>query len=424
MSPGKQAEHDLAPKRRKPFYGWWVAVAAGIGLGLGYGPIIVYTFTIFLKPLLQHFHSSRGEVSFAFTLANVAVAISSPLAGRLADRFGGKRIIFSTTCIFAVILVSALVLSNGIWKLYLFYVLLGTFGAGTANVPYGKVVSNWFDKRRGLALGLMMSGLGVGAIVLPPLAQHLITIFGWRGAYAAIGLLATLLCLPVVNFLLKETPAEVGSLPDGGATKQAAMSQRADSEGVSWYDAWHDRAFWIMASAFVLVGASVHGCVIHMVPMLTDRGITADQAALASSLLGAAILISRLVSGYLLDRFFAPRVAMFFFCAAGLGIGLLWSGASGASAYLGAFLVGLGMGAEGDVIAYLTGRFFGLRSFGEIYGYAFASYVLAGALGPWLMGFGFDHTASYRPVLSGFFAATLVAGAVTLRLGPYRYRPH
>jgi hypothetical protein len=82
MSPGKQAEHAPASQRRKPFYGWWVAVAAGIGLGLGYGPIIVYTFTIFLNPLLQQFHSSRGEVSFAFTLANVAAAISSPLAGR------------------------------------------------------------------------------------------------------------------------------------------------------------------------------------------------------------------------------------------------------------------------------------------------------------------------------------------------------
>ena len=155
--------------------------------------------------------------------------------------------------------------------------------------------------------------------------------------------------------------------------------------------------------------------------MLADRGITAERAALANSAMGGALLIARLVSGYLLDRFFAPHVAMSFFGGAAIGIGLLLSGASGATSFLGAFLVGLGMGAEGDIIAYLTSRFFGLRSFGEIYGYGFAGYVLAGALGPWLMGVGFDRTGSYGLVLAGFLVATLLAAVLMLKLGPYRY---
>ena len=178
-----------------------------------------------------------------------------------------------------------------------------------------------------------------------------------------------------------------------------------------------------MISAFFLIGASVHGCVVHLAPMLTDRGITAERAALASSLLGGALLIGRVASGYLLDRFFAPRVAMLFFGGAALGIGLLWSGAARGPAYVGAFLVGLGMGAEVDIIAYLTSRYFGLRAFGEIYGYAFASYVLAGALGPWLMGLSFDRSGSYRIILASFLVATSVAATMMLRLGPYRYRP-
>jgi MFS family permease len=412
-----------APRRGKLFYGWWVVATAGLGLGLGYGPIIVYSFGIFLKPLLQEFQTNRGNISLAFTLANLAQAIASPVVGRWADRFGPRRVIVTATCGFAGILVSALLLFKGLWPLYVFFVLLGVAGTGPAPVPYGKVVSNWFDRRRGLALGLIMVGTGLGAIAVPLLAQHLITIFGWRGAYAAIGLVVVVVCIPVVSLFLKETPAEMGSLPDGGITSHPGISPRATIEGVSWHDTWHDRTFWIMVSAFFLVGASVHGCVIHMAPMLTDRGITPEQAALASSLLGGALLIGRVFSGYLLDHFFAPRVAMFFFTAAALGIGLLWSGAPGATAFLGAFLVGLGMGAEVEIIAYSISRYFGLRSFGEIYGYAFASYVLAGALGPLMMGLGFDRSGSYRLVLGGFLAATLVAAVATLKLGPYRYRP-
>lgn len=411
-------------RRRKLFYGWWVVLTAGLGLGLGYAPIIVYSFGVFLKPLLQEFHSSRGSISLAFTLANLAHAMTSPLVGRWVDRFGARRVILLASFVFAFILVFSLLLSATLWKLYLFYVLLGIAGSGAAPVPYGKVISNWFDKRRGLALGLTMFGLGFGAIVIPSLAQRLIAMLGWRGAYATIGLLVVVVSVPVVGLFLKETPEKMGYLPDGATTARSPTTNGPSVEGVAWHDARHDQFFWIMISAFFLVGASVHGCVVHLAPMLTDRGITAERAALVSSLLGGALLIGRVGSGYLLDRFFAPRVATLFFGVAALGIILLlWSGVPEGIVYVAAFLVGLGMGAEVDIIAYLTSRYFGLRAFGEIYGYAFASYVLAGALGPWLMGLSFDRTGSYHTVLAGFFVATLLAAVAMLRLGPYRYRP-
>jgi MFS family permease len=407
----------------KLFYGWWVVLTAGLGLSLGYAPTIVYSFSIFLKPLAQEFHASRGSISLAFTLANVANAITSPLAGQWSDRFGARRVILFTTAAFGFLLISSLLASPGLWKLYLFYVLLGIAGSGAAPVPYGKVISNWFDKRRGLALGLTMFGLGSGAIVIPLLAQRLIAMSGWRAAYAFIGLLVVVVSLPTVGLFLKETPEKMGYLPDGATEARSPTANGPGVGGVAWHQAWHDKAFWIMVSAFFLVGASVHGCVVHLAPMLTDRGITAERAALAGSLLGAALLIGRVGSGYLLDRFFAPRVATLFFGGAALGIVLLWSGVVGGIADVAAFLVGLGMGAEVDIIAYLTSRYFGLRAFGEIYGYAFASYAFAGALGPWLMGLGFDRTGSYRSILAGFLAATAVAAVIMLRLGPYRYRP-
>jgi MFS family permease len=158
-----------------------------------------------------------------------------------------------------------------------------------------------------------------------------------------------------------------------------------------------------------------------MAAILSDRGTTIQAAALGSSLLGAALLIGRVGSGYLLDRFFAPYLAAIFFGGAAVGIGLLWTAAPGI-AFAGAFLVGLGLGAEMDIIAYLTSRYFGLRSFGEIYGFAVAIFLLAGALGPLAMGAGFDLTGSYNTPLAGLFSSTLVAALLMTRLGPYRYQ--
>ena len=130
--------------------------------------------------------------------------------------------------------------------------------------------------------------------------------------------------------------------------------------------------------------------------------------------------MGRVGAGYLLDRFFASAVAVCFFCGAALGFILLWSGVTGSLAFAAAFLVGLGMGAEGDIIAYLVSRYFGLRAFGEIYGYAFAAFTLGGVVGPLLMGVGFDRTGSYSLVLSAFVVAALIAAALMTRLGPYR----
>jgi MFS family permease len=422
MTGVSDATRTPANQGGKVFYGWWVVLVAGLGLGLGYAPIIVYSFSIFVKPLIKEFHSSRGNISLAFTLANLVGAVLSPLIGRWADRFGAKSVILIATVFFASVLISSHFLSTNLWELYMFYGLLGVAGSAVAPVPYGKIISNWFDRHRGLALGLSMVGLGCGAIIMPSLAQRLITTLGWRGAYTSIGLLVLVVSVPVVSLFLRETPQKFGLLPDGGAATQTANGERI-RDGVTWHEVRRDSAFWTMVSAFFLVGVSVHGCVLHLAPMLTDRGISAERAALASSLLGGALLIGRFGSGYSLDRFFAPRVAMFFFSGAAVGMALLWSSATGSTAYVGAFLVGIGMGAEVDIIAYLIGRYFGLRAFGEIYGYAFASYAFAGALGPWLMGLSFDRTGSYRAALACFFVATLLAALLILRLGPYRYRP-
>ena len=399
-------------KHPKFFYGWWIVAVSAIGLGLGYAPIIVYSFSVFIKPLTQDLHSNRASISLAFTLANLLTSISSPLVGRLADRFGARRVILIATAIFASLLISAPLLSNKLWSFYLFYGLLGFVGSGPAPIPYVKVISRWFDRHRGLALGLTMVGIGTGAIAMPFFAQRLIAMLGWRSTYMVIGILVLVVSVPIVAIFLKESPEERGLLPDGASVARNIGQKQNSDEGLSWWEARRSATFWVMVGALFLVGASVHGCVLHLAPLLSDQGLSPQGIALAITVLGTALMIGRVASGYLLDHAFAPRVAMWIFGAVAFGIALLRTAAGTRLVFLAVFLIGLGMGAEVDIIAYLTSRYFGLRAFGEIYGYAFASYTVAGALGPWLMGLGFDRSGSYGSVLVGFLLATSLAAGL------------
>src|SRR5258708_24308955 len=191
----------MEPRTKKFFYGWWVVLTAAIGLLLGYAPIFVFSFGVFVKSLLKEFHSSRTQISLAFTLANVMFSVSSPLAGRLVDRFGVRRVMLPGTLIFAFLLISFKFISTSLWQLYVIFLALGLIG-GTAQGPYIKLVANWFARRGGLALGLAMAGGAAGALVMPPVPQRLISGLGWRSAYATLGVFCLVLAIPMLALFL------------------------------------------------------------------------------------------------------------------------------------------------------------------------------------------------------------------------------
>jgi MFS family permease len=390
---------------------WLVVAVSSIGLFFHLGSLLVNAFGVMLKTLCEQFHWDRGDVSLAFTLMTLTAMLTMPLTGWLTDRIGSRRPILICLTTFGALYASLSFLTPHLWHLWTVFLLLGLVGAGTSAIPHATLISRRFTERRGLALGLAMSGTAIGGVIWPTATQKLMDWFGWRNAYAISGGGVLLIAVPLLLLFLKEPSKRDRSSEQGGAGEQA--------DGLTRAEALRGSLIWLLLSAFFIISMSIHACMIHLVAMLTDRGMNPNDAANAASLMGAAGMIARLGMGYLLDKLSAERVPSIAFCVVAVGIFLLFAGATGGSAYLAAILIGIGYGSETATVPYLIGRYFGLRSFGEIYSYLFIAVPLGGALGPSLMGFGFDRTGSYRTVLLLCGVATLLAALSLLRLSSY-----
>jgi MFS family permease len=259
-------EAPMTRTRPRLFYGWWVVVTSALALFLGPIPIVVFSFGVFLKPLIKEFHSGRGAVSLAFTLHNAIIAFCLPFAGRLVDRFGARRVIVPSTFTVGLIMLSTYFCSGRIWVLYLFYVALGVAGCGAAPVSYCDVISHWFDRYRGLALGFMMFGLGAGALIMPSAARYLIARFGWRLAVGFFRAAILVITAPAVTRFLKERPEPLGLLPDGIPHVATASTRPDDDPGTSWSEAWRAPTFWLLFCAFVLSAGAGAGTITYSAP--------------------------------------------------------------------------------------------------------------------------------------------------------------
>ncbi|MBV8894961.1 MAG: MFS transporter [Acidobacteriaceae bacterium] len=386
------------------YEGWRVTAAASGAVFFSFASVLVYTFGVFLKPIAAEFHWSREAVSAAFGFAAISVALCSPILGVLLDRIPPRRIILPCFAVFGAAFASLANLTHHIWRLYAVFVLLGIVGNGTAHLAYTGALATWFREKRGLAFALLMSGGALGAVVWPPIAQALISSFNWRTAALLLGLSILLFALPLAFQVKRRSGTPTAPPEPGQSTVSGSLS----------------RPFWIIVVVLFAASLSQNGAIAHLAALLTDRGISPKLAAGALSVLGGATLLGRLITGWLLDRYFAPRVAVCLLAFAALGTYLLAIARSGALGYLGAALIGVGMGGEADITPYLLSRYFGLKSFSALYGFSWTAYALAGALGPVIMGRAFDVTGSYQNLLTILAALTLAAGCLMLFLPAYR----
>ena len=210
--------------------------------------------------------------------------------------------------------------------------------------------------------------------------------------------------------------------PDERVERGQARATLDPRPGVTAREGARSAQFWLMAGVFLLAGAAINGANAHIVPLLTDRGLTPVAATGIFGVMGLSTLVVRPFVGLLLDRVFAPHVAAAFFLAPLAGLPLLASG-SGLSPAIGAALLGLALGAEIDLIAFLTTRYLGQRAFGEIYGYLFMAFVLGSSVGQFIADLSYDRLGSYTPALTGFAVCLMVAAFLVNRLGPYVYLP-
>jgi MFS family permease len=387
------------------YEGWRVAVAASVGVFVSFASLLVYTFGVLLKPLAEEFAWSRESVSAAFGIAAMTVAVCSPPLGYLFDRVRPTRIIVPCLIVFGAAFASLSLLTPRLWHLYAIFFVLGIVGNGTAQMAYSRAVSSWFEKRRGTALAVLMSGGAVGAMVLPPAAEALIQSIGWRQACVVLGALVLVVGVPIVARFIRERPVERGTTTvlDGASVREGVTS----------------RVFWILVIVLFAQSIAQNGALTHMAALLTDRGVPASGAALALSAMGAASLAGRLTTGWLLDRFFAPRVGFCLLSIAALGTYLLAGAQSLTVGVIAAGLIGFGMGAEADVTPYILSRYLGLRSFATLYGFTWTAYAIAGAVGPILMGRAFDATGSYTTLLTQLSIGTFLIAALMLLMPGY-----
>jgi predicted MFS family arabinose efflux permease len=383
-----------------------VAAASATCVLVSFASLFIYTFAIFLKPLSAEFGWSREAVSTAFAIAALAVAACSPPLGWLLDRYPARRIILPCLTVFGCAFASLALQTGHLWQLYATFLVLGIVGNGTAHLAYSRVLTTWFQERRGVAFSILLGGGALGAIVLPPVAEGLIRTVGWRAAFAVLGACVLIIGLPCA-LCVRERPRTV-------------RSAATPATGALVSEALRSRAFWIILAELFLISISQNGSITHLSALLTDRGVSPERAALAVSAMGGSILAGRLLTGWLLDRYFAPRVAIGLFALSALGTFLLAGARSlpvGAGA---AALIGFGMGGEGDVTPYLLSRYFGLRSFSTLYGLSWTAYAVAGATGPIIMGRAFDLTGSYSALLVQLGVATLGAASPLLFLPHYK----
>jgi len=393
------------------FWGWYVVAASVIGLACGVATTIVATFGVYLGPLRAEFGWTQSSAFAALLAVTLASALLAPLVGSVVDRIGARKVVLVSFVLEILIFASFAWQTAAIWSFYARYVALAVFGLGTTHVAFARVLTLWFDRRRGLALGIALSGVGIGGFLWPLLVQTLISAFGWRTAYLLMAGTIGAIALPLVALLLRDSPAQIGQTPDNEPLP--CGTSLTGPTGLSFREAIGTRIYWRMLVTFFLVGLAVQSVMVHLIPLLTGRGLPPMLAALAQSLLFVAVTTGRLTTGFFMDRFFAPRVALGFLLASIGGIALLSQGAAGGTALVAALLVGLAVGAEVDVLAYLTSRYFGIRSFSSIYGSYFGIYSLSGGIGPLLTAMSVDATDSYQLAL-GVHAGVLVLACVLL----------
>ena len=408
-------EIDLSEFRR----GWRVVLLALLGLGVAANASMLYAFGALMIPLQNAFGWSRSELQPAISFLFGGAVVAAQSVGWLNLRFGTRRV--TVISLIALSLTFALMpfMGRSIWWLYGMFVLLPIAGMGTIHITWSYLVNLWFERNRGLALAVMLSGTGLSAVFIPSAVTAVVDRWGWQAAFILLALLPVMLVLPLaLRWMLPLQDYE-----EIDASGAATATPKPAALGLSYGEAMRSARFWALNLALALVVGAMVTMVSNTVPLLRDKGLTAAQASQVFGSFGVSLIGGRLVVGFLIDRFWAPGVAAVALTLPALGCLLLaTSGTDQISMLvLATLLVGVGTGAEFDIAAFLVARYFGMRDYGRLFGVHASLITVASALAPWLFSLIYTATGSYTAMLSISGGIFLIGPLLLLPLGPY---PH
>jgi MFS family permease len=394
---------------------WWVVFASICGLLVGAGPVNVFAFAVFLKPVTQSLGVGRELFSSGLIVGSTVAGIGLIPLGFLLDHYRVRRVMMPGLVLYALGVMGYALMTPSPARIYLAFAVSALFGPIGSPLPYGAVLSTWFDRQRGLAIGIAMAGVGLGVALVPQLAALLIRLFGWRLAYVALGVVILLVAWVPVSLFVRE-PSQRDAALHGDIAVERELPGLTLGEAV--FASWR---FWALTVAFFTAIAAINGTLTHIVALLTDRGVPLRDAVGTLSGVGIALILGRVFSGWCLDRVHGVAVAIAFFLVPMAGIALLASRLGGAVPFVGAVLCGIGVGAEVDLMAFFVGRYFGLKAYARIYGVMFAAFALANGIGPSIAGWSFDRLHSYGPAFAIFEAMLALTCVLLLPLGRYPY---
>lgn len=378
--------------------------SAFLGLTTSMNAVMIYSLGSFIGPLNAEFGWDRGSISFAVSVLTFAVFLFGPIAGRLCDRFGAAAVGSLSLLGYGLAVVAMTFLVSNLTGFWFAYFLIAMLGVGSTPIVLVRPITAGFDRRRGIALGIALTGAGLAGFWVPNLVTEVSSSFGWRAGYWVIGSLAMLVA-PLVWFGI------------GPSERRAAIAAASEGTkaGLTMREARSTPTFWLASVLAITMALGVGGMIVHLIPLFQDLGADARAAARLASIVGVASAIGRITIGLCLDRFPAPLVSVVVLVMGAMGIALL--GIGGLSFGLVAVaLIGLLLGAELDLLAYMASRLFGQRSFGAIYGWLYSMYSIGFGLSPFLIGRLHDRFGSYDYALAGSVVCLMIAAIAVLGL--------
>lgn len=384
---------------------WWMVAAGALGTGVGAGIFAVYAFSVFIGPISAALGWDRSVLAACITTFMFSAGLGTVWLGRLISRFGLRRPTIIFLLVFAASIAAIALLPASKPLFFLNFFVMGIAGAAACAMPYSIAICGFFDRHRGLALGIAVLGSGIGSTLAPQLSAHLLETIGWRDALLVFALIAATPAAAIA-LVLRTPPGTVVTAKD-----EVKASDRLYLR---------DRNFQLIALAVAGNSIAAVGIMTSLVPMATDRGVDLQVAATMLSIAGASSFAGRLIVGWLFDRIFAPYVGAAVFVLAAIGALLIGLGGSSSWAYIGAAFVGTCLGAEADLVSFLVSRYFGPATFSRVVGAVWVAWAWGGGIGTFLASRSFEWTGGYGLALGAFVALFLISAGLLIRLPPYK----